>query len=341
VDGRRLAFRGLLALLEAGLVLVPAALGVLRQRAGGDGTLLFVQSGLLALAFAAAGLFDADGRGFPDRLAGTRTVRRPTGRVAPTRPWWRRQTPWTTLALVLVTLFVGGLVTEVSLGRLLEGAGSAGRFLERLASPDASIAGQVIEKMVETVFLALVASVFALPFAFVLGFLGARNLMRGSAFGQVAYVLTRVLMNVTRSIEPVVWAIIFTLWVGIGPFAGCLALFVHSVAALGKLYSESIESIDTGPVEAIRATGANALQTLRYGVVPQVVPPFLAFTIYRWDINVRMATILGLVGGGGIGFLLVNYQQLGRWEKVGTIMLAITLVVWLMDWVSSKARERL
>jgi phosphonate transport system permease protein len=138
-----------------------------------------------------------------------------------------------------------------------------------------------------------------------------------------------------------VWAIIFVLWVGVGPFAGMLALLVHSVAALGKLYSEAIESIDPGPVEAIRATGAGFLQVLRYGVVPQVVPPFLAFTVYRWDINVRMATVLGLVGGGGIGDLLINYQQLAAWSKVGTIIVAITLVVWLMDVASSKARERL
>ncbi len=148
-------------------------------------------------------------------------------------------------------------------------------------------------------------------------------------------------MNITRSIEPLVWAIIFILWVGVGPAAGMLALFVHSVAALGKLYCEAIESIDPGPVEAIQATGANALQVLRYGVVPQVIPPFLSFTVYRWDINVRMATILGLVGGGGIGTMLIEYQQMGAWSKVGTIIVFITLVVWAMDWASSKARQKL
>ena len=103
-----------------------------------------------------------------------------------------------------------------------------------------------------------------------------------------------------------VWALIFISWVGIGPFAGVLALWVHSVAALVKLYSEQIESIEPGPVEAIRATGASGVQMLRFGVVPQVIPPFLSFTMYRWDINVRMATILGFVGAGGLLAAVIN-----------------------------------
>ena len=116
---------------------------------------------------------------------------------------------------------------------------------------------------------------------------------------------------------------------------------MHSVAALGKLYSEAIEGIDEGPVEAMRATGARNVHVLRYGIVPQVVPPFLGFTVYRWDINVRMATLLGLVGGGGIGEDLIYYNQIGHWPKVGTVLLFITAVVWIMDIASSKARERL
>ena len=99
----------------------------------------------------------------------------------------------------------------------------------------------------------------------------------------------------------------------------------------GKLYSESIESIDTGPMDAIAATGASYLQVLRYGVVPQVIPPFLSFTIYRWDINVRMSTIIGFVGGGGIGYILKPRVDLGEWGEVGTLVLLIAVTVWLMD----------
>jgi phosphonate transport system permease protein len=113
------------------------------------------------------------------------------------------------------------------------------------------------------------------------------------------------------------------------------------VAALTKLYSEQIESIDDGPMDAIKATGAGTLQVLRYGVVPQVIPPFLSFTIYRWDINVRMSTIIGFVGGGGIGYILKPRVDLGEWGEVGTLVLLIAGTVWLMDIISAKIRERI
>ena len=138
-------------------------------------------------------------------------------------------------------------------------------------------------------------------------FLAARNLMSASWITLVIYYLVRAILNIIRSIEPIIWAIIAVIVVGLGPFAGILALVLHSIAALGKLYSEAIESNDPGPIEAIQATGANWVQTVIYAVIPQIVPPFVSFTIYRWDINVRMSTIIGLVGGGGIGFLLIQY----------------------------------
>ena len=133
-------------------------------------------------------------------------------------------------------------------------------------------------------------------------------------------------------------ALIFISWVGIGPFAGMLALFLHSVAALTKLYSEQIENIDEGPVEAITATGAHPFQVVWFGIVPQIVLPFLSFTIYRWDINVRMATDIGLVGGGGIGTMIMQYQGLAKWNEVGLLVIVIALIVWGMDYASSKLR---
>ncbi len=114
---------------------------------------------------------------------------------------------------------------------------------------------------------------------------------------------------------------------------------LHSVASLCKLYSEQIESIDRGPIEAMEATGANRVLTVWYGVVPQIILPYVSFTIYRWDINVRMATVIGLVGGGGIGNLLNLYMLQARWEQVGTIVIVVALVVWTMDYLSAKIRE--
>ena len=115
----------------------------------------------------------------------------------------------------------------------------------------------------------------------------------------------------------------------------------HSMASLTKLYSEQIENIEKGQIEAIKSTGANTFQIWYYAVIPQILSPFLAFTIYRWDINLRMATIVGFVGGGGIGLALQQQQQLLQWKNVGLIMWMIAFVVWIMDMVSGKVREKL
>jgi phosphonate ABC transporter permease subunit PhnE len=171
----------------------------------------------------------------------------------------------------------------------------------------------------------------------VYGYLNAYNEF---SIGMVIYSITRTIMNIVRSIEPLIWAIIGTIWVGLGPFAGTIALTLHTIAALGKLYSESIESIDPGPIEALQATGANRLQTIVYAVVPQILPPFISFTIYRWDINVRMSTIIGAVGGGGIGFILIQWIRQFQYDAAGIAVWLITITVATLDYVSSNIRER-
>jgi phosphonate ABC transporter permease subunit PhnE len=174
------------------------------------------------------------------------------------------------------------------------------------------------------------------------GLAGGLSGIRGSfAIGDLLYNVTRNVLNALRSIEPLIMALIFVVWVGIGPFAGVLALTLHSIASLGKLYSEQIETIDNGPIEALQSTGANHLQTIIYAVVPQIVPPYIAFTMYRWDINVRMSTIIGFVGGGGIGLLLNQYINLLRYSDAGVAVLAIAVVVAILDYASARIRERI
>ncbi len=197
-----------------------------------------------------------------------------------------------------------------------------------------------IEKMIETIFLGMMATLFGIVFAIPVSFLAAHNLMSGSPFTLAVYYVARFVLNIVRSIEPIIWAIIATLWVGLGPFAGVIALLVHSIAALGKLYSEAIESIDPGPIEAVHATGADWIQTIVYAVIPQVIPPFVSFTIYRWDINVRMSTIIGAVGGGGIGFLLMQWIRLTDYRSAGIAVWFIAITVAILDFVSAKIRER-
>ena len=176
-----------------------------------------------------------------------------------------------------------------------------------------------------------------------LGILGVyKNREKDSLpIGLTIYFITRTILNALRAIEALIWVIIFVVWVGIGPFAGVLALALHTIAALGKLYSEQVESISPGPLEAVKATGATRLQVIIYSVIPQIIPLYISFTMYRWDINVRMSTIIGFAGGGGIGFLLLQNINLLNYRAASTQMIAIAIVVAAMDYLSSYMRERI
>jgi phosphonate transport system permease protein len=196
----------------------------------------------------------------------------------------------------------------------------------------------VRDAIIETIFLALMGTTLGVILSIPLSFMASQNLMSHNVVSKTVYVVTRTFLNILRSVEVLIWAIIFVAAVGLGPFAGMLALAVHSIASLGKLYSEAIEAIDPGPLEAITATGANRLQVIRYAVIPQFIPQFVSFTLYRWDINVRMATIIGFVGGGGIGLLLQQYMNILDWHAAGTAILFIALIVIAMDYASSKLR---
>jgi phosphonate transport system permease protein len=197
-----------------------------------------------------------------------------------------------------------------------------------------------VKELIITVMQAFMATtlggLLALPFSF----LAAKNLTGKSKFSSWIFYLTRGMFNVLRSIEALLYVAIFVFWVGIGPFAGMMALAITTFALLGKLFSEAIENIDAGPIEAITAAGANKMQTIGYAIVPQIVPPFLSYLIYQWDINIRMATIIGFAGGGGIGLMLNTYFGSLQYHKAGTVVLAIVLIVALMDFSSAKIREK-
>ena len=197
-----------------------------------------------------------------------------------------------------------------------------------------------VEKMIETIFIGMMATFFGIILSLPFSFLAARNLMSANAFTLGIYYLVRGILNIIRSIEPLIWAIIAVIIVGLGPWAGIIALTIHSIAALGKLYSEAIESISPGPIEAVTATGANWFQIIVYAVIPQVIPPFVSFTIYRWDINIRMSTIIGLVGGGGIGYLLTQWIRVLDYRAAGIAVWFIAITVAILDYVSAEIRER-
>jgi phosphonate transport system permease protein len=199
----------------------------------------------------------------------------------------------------------------------------------------------VTQAMFVTIFMALLSTTLATLVAAPLSFLAASNVTKKGCFGSTTYYISRSTFNLLRSYDPLVMATVFGFWLSFGAFPGFLALTVVTFASLGKLFSEAVESIDSGPIEALQATGANSLQVVIYGVIPQVVPDFVSFIIYHWDINVRISTIIGFVGGGGIGFYLSQQINLLNYHQAGTAIWMIVMVVWVMDFMSAEIRKQL
>ncbi|RIK28305.1 MAG: phosphonate ABC transporter, permease protein PhnE [Chloroflexi bacterium] len=227
--------------------------------------------------------------------------------------------------------------------KLLEPAPTLGSVIYDYITIDTSVEvwRAILRQILVTIFQALLATtlgaIVAIPFAF----LAAKNITgraRGTAW---IYYVARFVLNFLRSIEAFLYVAIFVFWVGVGAFAGMLALAVTTFGLIGKLFSEAVENIEEGPVEAVTATGANRLQTIAFAVLPQIVPPFISYSIYQWDINIRMATIIGFAGGGGIGLLFQNYVGQLQYHKAGAVILAIVVVVTIMDLASAKIRHRL
>ncbi len=199
----------------------------------------------------------------------------------------------------------------------------------------------VLDNMFVTIFMALLSTTLATLIAAPLSFLAASNITRRGVVGTTIYYVFRSFFNLMRSYDPLVMATVFGFWLSFGPFPGFLALTIVTIASLGKLFSEAVENIDPGPLEALQSTGAPPLHTVRYGVLPQVVPDFVSYIIYHWDINVRISTIIGFVGGGGIGYYLNLSINDFKWHQAGTAIWAIVIVVWAMDFLSAEVRKRL
>jgi phosphonate ABC transporter permease subunit PhnE len=232
-------------------------------------------------------------------------------------------------------------VAEINLKGLFEPGKNFGRLILDFVSIDLTpkVVQVVVQQMLVTIFQALLATTLGAIFAIPFSFLGAKNLTGRSRLSAWLYYLTRALFNILRSIEALLYVVIFIFWVGIGPFAGMLALAVTSFALIGKLFAEAIENIDPGPIEAVTATGANPFQTIIYAIIPQITPPFISYLIYQWDINIRMATIIGFAGGGGIGLTLTTYFGSLQYHKAGTVVAFIVIVVALMDFASARIRQ--
>ncbi|HEX2438352.1 MAG TPA: phosphonate ABC transporter, permease protein PhnE [Methylomirabilota bacterium] len=209
-------------------------------------------------------------------------------------------------------------------------------FLRRMLPPDLHVLPSALKGALVTVEIALLGTMVAAAVALPLGVVSARNVAPPALF-----VPSRVVLNFFRSVDTLVYALIFVAAVGLGPFPGVLAVVAYTTTSLAKLYSEAIEGIDPGPVDAITATGAGRLQILRYGVLPQVLPLFLSYVLYRLETNIRAATVLGFVGAGGIGFYLQTYLRMIDYPAASTTLLVTIIMVMVIDTLSSRLRAHL
>jgi phosphonate transport system permease protein len=209
-------------------------------------------------------------------------------------------------------------------------------FFRRMLPPDLAVLPSALLGAVRTVEIALLGTAVAAVLALPLGFLSARNVAAPAVFYPA-----RAVLNFFRSVDTLVYALVFVAAVGLGAFPGVLAVVAYTTTSLAKLYSEAIEGIDPGPVDAITTTGATQLQILRFGVLPQVLPLFLSYVLYRLETNIRAATVLGFVGAGGIGFYLQTYLRMIDYSAASTVLLVTVAMVMVVDWASSRVRARL
>lgn len=246
------------------------------------------------------------------------------------------------LALVGVVLLVAwaAATVDVDVASIPELPGGVGRVFYEMflkEGPEWSYLGSAIEAMLESLQIAWVGTVIGAVISLPLGFFGARNVSSGLASN-----VMRQILNAIRAFPEIVLAIaIFIPIAGLGPVAGALAIGLHSVGTLGKLTAEVIEGIDPGPVEAARAVGGRPLQVQRWGVLPQVLPEIIAFWLYRFEINIRAAAVLGVVGAGGIGFVLQQAISFGRFPRAGTIILVVVVATIAVDMLSGSVRQRI
>jgi phosphonate transport system permease protein len=258
----------------------------------------------------------------------------PAGEVSKAGAWARN------LAIALFALVVLGWSADgVDLrpGEFIAGIPSIARYLSHMFPPDFASLPELIRPTIETIQIAIWGTLLGVLGSIPLGILGAGNVTPHP----VVYQGARLVLNTCRGVSELVFALIFVTAVGLGPFPGVLALAVHNAGMLGKFYAEAIEAVDPGPIEALQATGANRLQTIWLAIVPQVLPEFIAFNLYRFEVSIRSATVLGFVGAGGIGFHLLSSIRLFQYQETAMVLIVILVLVILSDRLSSYVRCRI
>ncbi len=248
------------------------------------------------------------------------------------RTGWSRQLGWLVILGVLAWAWQGAEVRPLD---LIRDAGNMGTYARDFFPPDFHDWRIYLKEMIVTLHIAIWGTVLAIIAAIPLGLLSASNVAPVWVYQPV-----RRVMDACRATNEMVFAMLFIVAVGLGPFAGVLALFIHTTGTLGKLFSEAVEAIDPRPVEGIRATGAHKLAELAYGVIPQVMPLWLSYSLYRFESNVRSASVVGMVGAGGIGVVLFEVIRSFQYAQTCAVLLMLIVTVSLIDVFSAWLRKR-
>lgn len=249
----------------------------------------------------------------------------------------RVRTPWPltlSWALIAVLLMLSWHGADMRPWDLWSDSGNIKQFAQAFFPPDFSDWRMYVKQMLVTVEIALWGTSLAVVCAVPLSLLMSSNLVP-----QWVYQPVRRLMDTCRAINEMVFAMLFIVAVGLGPFSGVLALWVHTTGVLAKLFSEAVEAIDPRPVEGVRATGANAIEVIVYGVIPQVMPLWVSYTLYRFETNVRSASVLGIVGAGGIGMVLWEIMESFQYAQSCAILIIIVVCVIAIDMISARIRK--
>lgn len=280
----------------------------------------------------------------------------------PAEPWAvavpRRWAPWLTLSALLALVVWSYHGTRVEVATLLSGEAirQIGAYIGKLFPPDFS--GKALADAafgaVETFAISLVGSVLSVCLAFPLALGATRTILyrgvlyEGQRLGPVqkaarlaVYGFSKAVLAVFRTVPEIVWALIFVFIVGLGPFPGVLALGFHTGGVLGKLFGEVLEDVDPRPLEALQSTGASRLGIVLYGILPQALPQFVSYALYRWEVNIRAAAVMGFVGAGGLGQRIHVAISLFHEHRLLTLILAIYIMVTLVDALSAWLRGRL
>jgi phosphonate transport system permease protein len=248
----------------------------------------------------------------------------------------------------LLGLIAGGIIlrrigqdTGFDLVSLVQGLPYMGRLVGGIFDPDWSVFPTLVRYARETIEMSILGTVLGAALALPISFLGARNLMARNPATRILYFVVRFLMSSVRAMPTLFWGLLFVAAVGIGQFPGVLAITVFSAGLLAKLYSEAIEGIDWGQIEAVTATGANPWQVLLFAIMPQFFPYFVAHTLYSWEVNVHSATILGAVGAGGLGFVALEYINQFAFRKTGMVLLVTLVMTLAIDYGSAYLRSKI